>query len=180
MHCLVAMVVTSDTMVVCYSTKPLYHSLLGCMGFVPFPQLIPHSGKFSNGANFSVFRTCAKIIAYKIFYPRPRDNPILSHTATSSLLRHSRCPCKRGSLISSPWWWTKHAMRVKKLGLAQRVSQGLWFAEPEKNPINAPNFILTKILKSYENLHQRKLTDCSVLCTQGINPTHTRRLRVQG
>ena len=49
----------------------------------------------------------------------------------SNMYKHSRCPCKYNSLISSPWWWNRHASWVEKFELA-RVSQGVWLEGPGK------------------------------------------------
>ena len=132
------------------------------------PAKIYHSvavmdlAKFFPGKNFPLYdilthANWAKIRTYENFFLRLQHYPILSCTATFCVLRHSKCPCKYGSRISWPWWWKKHAPRVKQFELAQRVSQGVWLEGPGKiQKLELQNFNPMENLKLYENMHQRK------------------------
>ena len=110
---------------------------------------------FLYGANFRTFQTHAKrmkIRTYKNIFSRSRDYPILSDTETFRLLQRSRCPCKHGNLISSPWWWKIYTTWVEKFKLAQCVPQGVWL---ERQKLELQNVIVTENSKLYEHIHQR-------------------------
>ena len=101
-----------------------------------FPRKVPYSKILSIGANFRILRHIQIVQKLKrtvgTFFLRLRDHPILSHTATIHLLRHSRCLCKHCTCVLSPWWWKKHAPSFEKFELVQRVFQGVWLEGPEK------------------------------------------------
>ena len=119
--------------------------------------LLSYSGKFSNGANFRIFRTytnCVKIRNYASIFPRVQNYPILSHKATFHLLRCSRCPCKHGS----PPHQVKEACTMfrKVQKSLTCVPGGVAWRTWKIQRLELRNFTLKENTNLYENMHQRK------------------------